>query len=207
MGDGFHRFYAARRAGETTMLAEQRVGTRRDALLYACAANASHGLRRTNDDKRKAVSTMLGDEEWGDWSNRKIARHCGVDEKMVRSLRLGRSDDQERRYITKHGTEATMDTAKIGRQSANGDQALEPEPEDQTPETPEARWRTEYPEFVHPGITADDFRLIAEILDAMPPEQRLDYRERWRRHDMNALAELLGEPGFPEPDLVKVAGR
>jgi hypothetical protein len=39
-------------------------------------------------------------------------------------------------------------------------------------------WREGYPEFVHPGIPADDFRIIAEKLDAMTPEERLGYRER-----------------------------
>jgi hypothetical protein len=42
--------------------------------------------------------------------------------------------------------------------------------------------------------------------DPWPPEQRLEYRARWRRHDMNALAELLDEPGFAEPDPVTVGG-
>ena len=62
-----------------------------------------------------------------------------------------------------------------------------------------------YPEFVHPGIPPDDFRIIAEKLDAMAPEQRLEYRERWKRGDMNALSELLGEPGFPETDPLQTA--
>ena len=70
LSDGFHRYHAAGRAGRTILLAEQRDGTRRDALLYACSANASHGLRRTNADKRKAVTTLLADEEWVIWSNR-----------------------------------------------------------------------------------------------------------------------------------------
>jgi hypothetical protein len=48
--------------------------------------------------------------------------------------------------------------------------------------------------------------MIAEKLDAMPEEQRLDYRERWKRGDMNALSELLGEPGFPEADPQQTAG-
>jgi hypothetical protein len=190
LSDGFHRYHAARRAGETTILAEQREGTRRDALLYACAANASHGLRRTYDDKRKAVMTMLADEEWRDWSNVKIGQHCGISEYFVRSLRSNRSDKSKRRYLTKYGTEATMDTSRTGRASVNNRQP-EAAPKDTAP-TREERWETEYPEFAHPGITADDFRLIAETLDAMPPERRLEYRERWGRRDMNALAELLG---------------
>jgi hypothetical protein len=204
LSDGFHRYHAAGRAGHTTLLAEQRVGTKRDALFYACSANASHGLRRTNKDKRKAVTTMLEDAEWGGWSNVTIAEHCGVSECLVRSLRPDRSENTQRRYITKHGTEATMNTSRIGRASAH-DHQPEPAPEDTTP-TREERWETEYPEFAHPSITADGFRHIAETLDAMPPEQRQEYRERWGRRDMNALAKLLGEPDFDSPDPVQVSG-
>jgi hypothetical protein len=36
----------------------------RDAILYAVGANASHGLKRTNRDKRNAV-LLLKDLEWG----------------------------------------------------------------------------------------------------------------------------------------------
>ena len=34
-----------------------REGTRRDALRYSVSATASHGYRRTNHDKRRAVDT------------------------------------------------------------------------------------------------------------------------------------------------------
>jgi hypothetical protein len=82
---------------------------------------------------------------------------------------------------------------------------------EEAPVAPEAdqlaRWREAYPEFVHPGIPADDFRLIAEKLDAMSEEQRLEYRQRWRRRDQNALSELLDEPPIPEPDPQEVSVR
>jgi hypothetical protein len=39
-------------------------GKLRDAVLHAIGANASHGLRRSNSEKRKAVHAMLNDEEW-----------------------------------------------------------------------------------------------------------------------------------------------
>src|ERR1700722_14805947 len=74
-----------------------RQGTRRDAVLFSVGANASHGLRRTNDDKRRAVMTLLSDSEWRKWPLRKIARRCGVHHEMVgtarRSLADSASDD------------------------------------------------------------------------------------------------------------------
>lgn len=111
VADGFHRVEAARRAGHDTIEAIVRQGTRRDAALAAVGANAMHGLRRSNDDKSRAVRRLLADPEWMEWSNREIARRCRVSEGMVRSLRTVRSDTS--RCRTKHGGETTMNTAQI----------------------------------------------------------------------------------------------
>lgn len=116
LADGFHRLAAWRLIGRTDIPADIRQGDRRRAILHSVAANAAHGLRRTNDDKRRAVLTLLEDAEWSAWSNREVARRCGVSEGFVRSLRTERSDDhpQERTYTNKHGTEAVMNTSNIG---------------------------------------------------------------------------------------------
>lgn len=89
LGDGFHRkaSHARAFAGEKSILCDIRQGTQRDAILYSVGANSKHGLRRTNEDKRRAVVTLINDTEWGQWSNREIARRCGVDEKTVRNFR------------------------------------------------------------------------------------------------------------------------
>ncbi len=63
LADGFHRFFAAKKCGAQEIDADVRQGTRRDAKLYAVGANAAHGLRRTNVDKRRAALTLLQDEE------------------------------------------------------------------------------------------------------------------------------------------------
>src|SRR4051812_18892617 len=59
LADGFHRVEAHRQAGRDSVEAEVKQGTKRDALLYAVGANATHGLRRSNADKRRAVMVML----------------------------------------------------------------------------------------------------------------------------------------------------
>lgn len=128
LADGFHRVEACRRVDHKTVLADVRQGTRRDAILYACGANADHGLPRTADDKRRAVETMLRDEEWGTWSDRAIAKKCKVSHPFVAKIRAdlnltGNVSSEERTYITRHGTPATMDTSKIG----NGTKSLEPD--------------------------------------------------------------------------------
>lgn len=134
LADGFHRLAAWRQIGRTDIPAEIRQGDRRAAILHSVAANSAHGLRRTNDDKRRAVLTLLEDPEWSAWSDREIARRCAVHHEMVGKLRAsltGGTASDARSYTTKHGTTATMNTANIG-----GGKAV-PEREEIAPEAQE----------------------------------------------------------------------
>lgn len=120
LADGFHRFFAVQEAGFHEIEADIRQGTQRDAVLFSVKANAAHGLKRSNADKRKAVETMLADEEWRTWSDRKIAEACGVGHQLVAQVRssLDESSSEkttERTYTTKHGSTAVMQTANIGK--------------------------------------------------------------------------------------------
>src|SRR5262249_378132 len=87
LADGFHRFYGAREAKRKEIPADIRNGSQREAILFACGANTAHGLRRTNADKRIAVTSLLQDEEWSQWSNRQIAERCGVSDPFVGDIR------------------------------------------------------------------------------------------------------------------------
>jgi DNA modification methylase len=87
LADGFYRVAAARQLEREAIMALVKPGTRRDARLFAIAANTVHGSRYTTKDKRHAVLTLLADPEWRDWSNYQIARHCGVTEGTVRKYR------------------------------------------------------------------------------------------------------------------------
>lgn len=118
LADGFHRFHAFMMNGSDAADFEVRQGTRRDAILYSAGANASHGLRRNRDDKRRAVSTLLADEEWSKWSDREIARRCGVGADLVGAVRksiLSENDSMNRTFVHhKTGQPTTMQTASIG---------------------------------------------------------------------------------------------
>jgi hypothetical protein len=87
LADGFHRWHAHKQAGKASIAAEVHLGSARDAVLYSLGANGTHGLNRTNADKRKAVETMLKDSEWAKWSDRKIAETCGVGHTFVSAIR------------------------------------------------------------------------------------------------------------------------
>lgn len=89
LASGFHRFGAEKKAFglNASIACDVRDGELRDAILFSCCCNREHGLRREPEDKRKAVLTLLLDEEWGQWSNREIARQCAVGEHLVRVCR------------------------------------------------------------------------------------------------------------------------
>jgi hypothetical protein len=87
LADGYHRVEANRKVEHTEIMAEIRAGTPRDAILHAIGANAAHGLRRTQADKRRAVERLLKDPEWARWSDRKIAKAARVDHKTVGTIR------------------------------------------------------------------------------------------------------------------------
>lgn len=125
LADGFHRYHAHRRAERTEIDCAIMQGTRRDAVLYSVSANSDHGLRRTNEDKRRAVLMLLADEEWNQWSDREIARRAKVSNRFVSNLRSEtvtvNGTQSERTYTTKHGAQATMNTAPIS--AANAERA------------------------------------------------------------------------------------
>ncbi len=72
--DGFHRVEGAKIAGLKELSFVEKSGSYREAVLFSVSVNSSHGLRRSNEDKRKAVITLLTDPEWSQWSNRAIAQ-------------------------------------------------------------------------------------------------------------------------------------
>jgi len=79
--DGFHRFFAHRRLNRQQIKAEVIAGELADARWLSVSANKAHGLRRTNEDKVKAVARAL--KLRADLSDRAIAEHVGVHHSMV----------------------------------------------------------------------------------------------------------------------------
>lgn len=129
LADGFHRYHAHRMVGCDSIAVDIQNGGLREAILYSVGANTEHGLRRTNEDKRKAVETMLTndivskDEKGNPWGDREIARQCHVTHPFVAKLRQefhtgnGFQYETEKRTFThpKTGKPAVMDTANISK--------------------------------------------------------------------------------------------
>lgn len=87
LADGYHRLHGHLAVGKTSIEADVRTGEQRDAQIFSFGVNGTHGLRRSNEDKRKAVKTMLEDAEWSKWSDRVVARNCNVSQPFVSKLR------------------------------------------------------------------------------------------------------------------------
>lgn len=135
LADGFHRWHGGKAAGVEFLECNVHVGTQREAVLFSVGANATHGLKRSAADKRKAVTTLLNDPEWCKWSSRRIAEQCNVSQGLVEDVRSkleeeesslrkcavtneetgdsGESGEKTRTYINRHGTESQMKTGGI----------------------------------------------------------------------------------------------
>jgi hypothetical protein len=87
LADGYQRTAAHEAIGRKSIRAYIYHGDKRDATLYSVGANAEHGVRRTNEDKRKAVIRLLDDPEWSLWADVVIARHVKVSESTVHRYR------------------------------------------------------------------------------------------------------------------------
>lgn len=141
LADGFHRVYAALEAGLDKIKASVVAGDKRAARLHSFKANGTHGNRRTNADKRHAVTQMLEDPEWAKWSDRKIAEACGVSHPFVIKLRGELSGNGYQmaptsRLVERGGKVYEMETVGIndGRVPAS---ELQAEPDLEWDEVPE----------------------------------------------------------------------
>jgi hypothetical protein len=122
LADGFHRYHANKKIGAVSLECEVIEGTQRDAILHSLSANQTHGLRRTNEDKRKAVMTMLNDPDWVKWSDTDIARFTGTGRQFVVGVRssltchLVTSEPEPlKRLYTRNGKTFEMNVSKIGK--------------------------------------------------------------------------------------------
>jgi len=149
LADGFHRVNAAKLAGRARVPADVRQGTRRDAVLFACGANHGHGLRRTNADKRRAVETLLRDDEWVRWSDREIAKRCAVADTTVGSIRKELMAGAVIPHLKKH-------KGKDGKkQAASKTKSTQPL---LTPETPATEETPGTPSSASPVLPASEIK-------------------------------------------------
>lgn len=129
IGDGWHRVTAAQQMGFINIPAELKNGGRTDALKCALSANAAHGIRRTNADKRRCVNVAIA--EFGTLSSTTIAKMCGVALDTVQRHRTEQVSDSETSKVT--GADGKQYPAKrkpkekdTGNQKTNGKKDSKP---------------------------------------------------------------------------------
>jgi uncharacterized ParB-like nuclease family protein len=120
LADGFHRIKAAEKSGRDEIACEVLQGTQQDAQWYSFGANKGNGLRRTNQDKQRAVKAALQHPGGASLSDVQIAAHIGVSDQMVRNHRRRMEptskDLKSKRRQGRDGR--TINVANIGKASA-----------------------------------------------------------------------------------------
>lgn len=134
LADGFHRWWASRKAERKTIACEIRHGMQADAQWFSYAANQTHGLRRSNADKAKAVRSALLHPNCAKMSDGAVAAYLGVSDRMVAKYRaeLTPKDSESTTRTGRDGRK--IDTARIGK-----GKAAEPGDLPKLPEQPEKR--------------------------------------------------------------------
>lgn len=116
LADGFHRCGAAALNEATEIAVEIREGSRKDALLFAAGANASHGLKRSQADRRAAILKLLSEPTWAKRSNEWLAKAAAVSAPTVKKVRDSLNFQSDGPRETSDGR--VMDTSKIGKTAA-----------------------------------------------------------------------------------------
>ena len=172
MGDGFHRYHAARKLMRTEIACEIRTGTLRDAILFACGANQAHGIPRSAADKRTAVNILLTDKEWKKRGVKWIADQCGVSESVVRRL----VDE----LLETRSSKSRSDTKLEGRDGKFRPAKYKPRPRKPVESVPpiDAKPETTKPIEFDPDKTPQ--RKVAARQEPRQPKEDTTYIELWR---------------------------
>ena len=127
--DGWHRISGAIKAEATWITCEiVGTGTLEEAVWKALAANQTHGIRRTNEDKRRAVRLALESPIGNEQSNRVIAEHVGVGDQIVASVRAEFEASRRVATCVNHAPEPVKRTGKDGKSYTVKPKAPKPEP-------------------------------------------------------------------------------
>lgn len=143
--DGFHRRWGAAKAGVTSLKCNITLGSLDEARWRSYAANQTHGKRRTNEDKRKAVLAALRHPSGAGLSDSQIAEHLGINHTTVSKYRKELESTCEIASQTERtGRDGrTISTANIGKTNGKPKDETPPEPENAEPEVDDEAETTE----------------------------------------------------------------
>jgi hypothetical protein len=198
--DGNHRYEAGCEAQVRALPGDVRDGTAEDAAWLATSANKEHGLKRTNEDKRKAVEAAL--KMRPEMSNVAIADHCGVSDTTVADAR-GRLEsssvipEMRERIVERGGKTYTQKTAN--RKAAAGPKSKP------AASAPSLRQRLAEAGVPDDAVTEEDGVTYIDVADGDDGVIRQQPAEEWLRAN---VAEAAGKKPAdapartPEPPVV-----
>ena len=197
--DGFHRYHAHVKAEYDTIRANVTQGSRDLAVWLATGANRTHGLRRTNEDKRRAVEMALKAKP--DASDRMIADHVGVDHKTVTSVRAEMASTGEFPQLTERvGKDGRTRSLPKPQPKADDPPAKPAEAKDDEPATPDDATDDPQPDATaEPTATAPvapaGLPIPDELRDVFEAGCRFDELARLIRQAQRLAHELAELPG------------
>lgn len=125
LADGFHRLGAALRVRPADPIeAEVIQGTQTDAQWYSFGVNKVHGLRRTQEDRIRAIKAALRHPEGLKRSDNDIAKHVGISASTVAKYRkeiestfqIGKSSRQTGKAGEDGGDKAKAEHTSVRRE-------------------------------------------------------------------------------------------
>ena len=171
IADGWHRIMAAREIGADSIETTIHHGGRTEAVKFALGANAVHGLRRSNADKRRAVSVALA--EFGGMSCRAVAEMCGVGNDLVQRIKPEVTDSVTSPIVTGRDGK-TYPATRQPTAPAESKSTLDGRTEwcDDTKETePETKEKTKIPEYMPSDGVAYAHMAIANLEKIQPKDK------------------------------------
>lgn len=112
--DGYHRYHASKEIGFRDIQAEVINGSLEDAQDLALGVNDTHGLPRSNEDKRQAVEAALAMERHASKSDREIAKLCKVSQPFVGAVRNPEVKQKQAQNRTKNVLSKLGHASEIG---------------------------------------------------------------------------------------------
>lgn len=223
IADGWHRFFAYYRCHLTNIECEVINGTLRDATLIALGANAEHGLRRSNADKRKAVMIMLKDPVWSIWSNYKIAEACKVSHVYVHNIRKELEENTININSIKQPETRTFTHPKTGKETQmniTNMKRKEPEPDEEEEEWIDAEEFEEALRINKEGLSEEEREIQRNLVHAfvtgeIEEEEEIE-AEGWTDEEMNEnyrefqeyfLHELDSWVIYNNPKVIKISNQ
>lgn len=190
--DGWHRVAAHEMISRTSVDATVQRMTTAQALRAALAANSTHGVPRTQADRRKAVTAALLDDAIKGESDREVARICGVSHPLVAAVRRDLAGEPPL-------PTARRETEQVERDPATAPVSV-PRERDEAP-APSAPRAPAAPQSAPQAAPTLQVLDVVEVDEPITTEPVGPAQARRVVAEMRALAQALGRAG-----VARVAG-